>query len=208
MDDWPYSTTCGDTVDTVRTTELVDKNLKSWGPTAIRYVAALLWLSNVTWKVPPSFGKSAEGCNRLCGFVADGIAHPVFPGSPWFLERIVQPHFTAFGWFTLAIESALVALLLSGRYLRIAGVLGIIQSLGIMSAVANTPGEWYWSYILMVALSFTIVLFAPSLRPTPTKVMAALVAVYGALVAIAFGGSDFTGSNGPPHVPFGGDAAR
>jgi hypothetical protein len=190
-------------VDTEQPTERMDRNVQSWGPTTLRYVAALLWLSNVSWKVPPDFGESAETCNRLCGFVQDGIDHPVLPGTAWFFDTIVQPNLTAFGWFTLLIESTLVVLLLSGRYLRTAGVLGIVQSVGIGLAVANTPGEWYWSYILMAALSFAILILAGSLRPTTPRTMAVITVSYGVVVAIGRARNGFTGTGDGDRVLFG-----
>lgn len=190
-------------MDTAEITERVDTSVSSWGPTALRYVVALLWLSNVSWKVPPSFGESADACNRLCGFVQDGIDHSVLPGTAWFFDTIVQPNLTVFGWYTLIIEATLAALFLSGRYLRVAGVLGVIQSIGIGMAVANTPGEWYWSYVLMAALSFAILVMARSLRPTTPRVMAAITIGCGIVVAIESARNGFTGSGEGDPVLFG-----
>lgn len=190
-------------MDTTSTTERIDESVQSWGPTALRYVAALLWLSNLSWKVPPSFGDSVDACNRLCGFVQDGIDNPVLPGTAWFFDTIVQPNLTAFGWFTLIVESTLVVLLLCGRYLRTAGVLGIVQSVGIGLAVANTPGEWYWSYILMASLSFAILILAGSLHPTRPRTMAAITVFYGVVVGIGRARNGFTGTGGGDRVLFG-----
>ncbi|MEJ7771018.1 MAG: hypothetical protein WKF51_03900 [Geodermatophilaceae bacterium] len=38
-------------------------------PAGLRVTAGLLWLSNVSWKTPPDFGRSADGCSGLCRFV-------------------------------------------------------------------------------------------------------------------------------------------
>ncbi len=190
-------------MDTAEITERVDADVNRWGPTVLRYVVALLWLSNVSWKVPPSFGESADACNRLCGFVQDGIDHPVLPGTAWFFDTIVAPNLTVFGWYTLIIEATLAALFLSGRYLRVAAVLGVIQSIGIGLAVADTPGEWYWSYILMAALCFAILVMARSLRPTTPKVMAAITIGYGIVVAIGRARNGFAGTGEGKRVLFG-----
>jgi len=194
-------------MDIRQITERTDRSTSIWGPTAVRILAALLWLSNVSWKVPPEFGDLANSCRALCGNVADGSAHPVFPGSAWFFETVVQPNLGLFGWTTLIVEATLAALLLSGRYVRIAGVLGILQSLGIMASVANTPGEWYWSYLLMAGLSLAVLIMAPAMSPTAPRVMAVVTALYGVAVAITHAGAGFTGDGNGSWTLFGGSSA-
>lgn len=180
-------------METRTITDRVDASTSSWGPSAIRYMAALLWLSNAGWKVPPSFGDSGGGCRGLCRYVQYGIDYPVFPGSAWFMETVVQPNFALFGWMTLVVEAGLAAVLLSGRYLRTAAVVGIAMSLGVMASVANAPDEWYWSYLLMVGLHLAVLVLAPSTRPTAPRVMAVLTMVFGVVVAISHAGAGLTG---------------
>lgn len=182
----------------------VDEHTSRWGPTALRYTAALLWLSNVGWKVPTAFGDSGTSCKGLCGYVQDGIANPVLPGSAWLFDTVVRPNLVVFGWSTLLIEVSLAAMLLSGRYLRVAAAIGIFQSLGIMASVANTPGEWYWSYLLMIALSLSVLVMAPTMGPTSTRTMAALTVAYGIIVAVAHAGAGFGGDANASWTLFGG----
>jgi hypothetical protein len=174
-------------------------------PTTIVWIAGLLWLSSVSWKVPPRFGETAERCSGLCGFVQEGIDHPVVPGSGWVLDNIVQPELGLFGWITLVTEVVLAALLVSGRYLRIAAVLGVVQSVAIGLTVANAPDEWYWAYLLMIGLHLAVLAFAPVLRPTSVPAMAVLVAIYGVMVAVAHAGAGFTGGGDDPWTLFTGD---
>ena len=56
------------------------------------------------------------------------------------------PHFSAFGYGVLVVETALAVLLLTGLLVRPAALLAIVQSLAIGLSVARTPGEWPWSY--------------------------------------------------------------
>jgi uncharacterized membrane protein YphA (DoxX/SURF4 family) len=125
-------------------------------PLTLRLVAGLLWLSNVSWKVPPDFGRTADVCRGLCRFVQAGIDHPVAPGYPWVLENLIQPNLALFGWGVLILEYLLAALLLSGTLTRLAAVVGFAQSLAIGLSVANAPEEWYWSYVLMAAVHFAV----------------------------------------------------
>lgn len=179
--------------DTKQIIRRVDASTSSWGPSAVRYTAALLWLANVSWKVPPAFGDTGGGCRGLCRYVQYGIDYPVFPGSAWFMETIVQPNFAVFGWVTLLTEASLAAMLLSGRFLRTGAVVGILMSLGIMASVGNAPDEWYWSYLLMVGLHLGVLVLAPSTRPTAPRVMAALTFGFGVMVAISHAGAGLSG---------------
>lgn len=176
-------------------TDRTDELSSAWGPAVLRWTAALLWLSNLSWKVPTAFGKSAESCRGLCGYVAKGAESRVVPGSPWFFENLVAPNLGVFGWITLFSEAALVALLMSGRYLRFAAVLGIVQAAGIGLAVANAEGEWYWSYLLMMALHVAILVLAPGTQPARRAAFGWVLAGYGALVALGHITAPFAGDS-------------
>lgn len=191
-------------MDVRRITERVDSSTGTWGPTTVRYLAALLWLTNASWKVPPSFGDTGDACRGLCRYVQYGIDYPVFPGSAWFFETVVQPNLTLFGWATLFAEAGLAILLLSGRWLRVSGVLGIAMSISIMASVANAPDEWYWSYVLMAGLSLAVLILAPAMSSTRPRVMAAIAGVYGVMVAWAHAGAGFTGDRNRSWTLFGG----
>ena len=157
-------------------THRVDAATTRWGPTVLRWTAALLWLANVNWKVPPDFGRSGERCTALCRYVEAGADFPVVPGSAWFFDTIAAPNLAAFGWITLISESILVVLLVSGRFVRSAAVLGMAMSAGIGLAVANAEHEWYWSYLLMIALHVAILVTASTARTQPARTMAAITA--------------------------------
>ena len=147
-------------MDTEQLTDRVDRVGERWGPTVLRWTAALLWLANVNWKVPPDFGRSGDRCVALCRYVEAGVEFPVAPGSAWFFDNVASPNLALFGWVTLVVESVLVVLLVSGRFVRSAAVLGMAMSAGIGVAVANAEHEWYWSYVLMIALHLAILVTA------------------------------------------------
>lgn len=181
-------------LSSTKVTIAVDSASSRWGPPVLRWTAALLWLGNVSWKRPPSFGRSAEGCRSLCGYTEAGIDHPVLPGAPWLFEHVISPHLWAFGWITILSEGTLAILLLSGRYRRTAAVLGVVQSLGILAAVANAPDEWYWSYLLMIALHVAVLTTTSGSRTQSARVMAAVTIGFGAVMAIVHGGEGLTGT--------------
>lgn len=124
----------------------------------LRILVGLLWIYNVAWKRPPDFGQISG--NGLYGFTKDAVDHPVFAPYSWVVEHLVLPHFAVFGWGVLVLETALAVLLLTGAYVRIAAALGIVQSLAIGLSVAQTPGEWPWSYWMMVGIHIVLLFSA------------------------------------------------
>lgn len=125
---------------------------------ALRILLGLLWLYNVSWKRPPDFGRSSG--SGLYGFTKDAVDHPVFPPYSWVVETFVLPNFVAFGWMVLVVETLLAVLLLTGTLVRVAALVGVGQSLAIGLSVAQTPGEWPWSYWLMIGAHVVLVLCA------------------------------------------------
>jgi uncharacterized membrane protein YphA (DoxX/SURF4 family) len=123
-------------------------------PAVIRIFLGLLWFANVDWKVPPDFGR--DGGSGLYRFVTDGIEHPVLPPYSYLLEHLIRPNIEIFGWMVVVVEATLATLLIVGAFTRVAVLLGIGQTLAITFSVMNAPGEWYWSYLMMIALHVAV----------------------------------------------------
>ncbi|MEP7054060.1 MAG: DoxX family protein [Actinomycetota bacterium] len=123
----------------------------------VRVAAAFLWIQNAGWKIPPTFGKDANP-SGLFEWASKAVKYPVFPPYSWLVEHVVLPHFTLFGWGVLVVESSLGAFLLIGLATRFWALVGIGQTLAITLSVLNAPGEWHWSYFLMLMVH--LVLFA------------------------------------------------
>lgn len=120
----------------------------------------LMWLYNVSWKVPPGFGDSEGGLYKWASLA---VEYPVFPPYSWGVEHLVLPAIVPFGWSVLIIESALAVMLLTGAWLRLAGLLGIAQSVAIALSVLHAPHEWPWAYYLMI-IAHLVVLFSSAGR--------------------------------------------
>jgi hypothetical protein len=196
---------------TARVTATVDGLTSRWGAGAIRWIAAILWLGNVSWKRPPDFGRTAGGCRALCRYVEHGIDHPVLPGSAWLFEHVISPHLWAFGWFTILGEGLVAVLLAAGRFRRTAAVAGIALSIGILAAVANAPGEWYWSYLLMIALHVAVLVTTPESPEPPARSMAFATTGFGVLMVVAHVGEGLAGTAFTifgSGAPFPGDLVR
>ena len=121
--------------------------------TVVRLMVGVMWIYNVGWKVPPGFG-------GLRGYTADAISHPVFAPYSWLVQHVILPHFTPFAYGVLVVETLLAVALLTGSYVRLAALIGAAQALAIGLSAARAPGEWPWSYFLMVLVHLAILVGA------------------------------------------------
>ncbi len=106
------------------------------------------------WKVPPDFGQTDKG--GLYFFTNLAVEHPTLPPYAWFVEQVVLPNFSFFGWVTLLTEAALGAFLLVGLATRFWALVGIAQTMAITLSVLNAPNEWHWSYFLMILVHLAL----------------------------------------------------
>jgi thiosulfate dehydrogenase [quinone] large subunit len=138
----------------VPTAVLTDAALATRGIAAVRVGVALLWIQNLAWKTPPDFGKSTNG--GLYNYTRQAIDHEVFPPWAWFVEHVVLPNFSFFGWMTLLVEASIGAFLLIGLATRFWALAGIAQTVVIAMSVLYAPEEWHWSYFLMLLIHVTL----------------------------------------------------
>ncbi len=121
---------------------------------AVRIVVGLLWLTNTGWKVPPDFGRA--GNRGLHRYLQAAVDHPVFQPYSWFVEHVVLPHLTLFGWWVLLLEVVLGAFLTFGLATRFWALVGTGHAVLIALSVLRLGGEWPWSYYLMVAANLVV----------------------------------------------------
>jgi thiosulfate dehydrogenase [quinone] large subunit len=152
----------------------------------VRVGVALLWIQNLGWKGPPTFGRDPNP-SGLYVFTTYAVEHPVFPPYSWLVEHLVLPNFPFFGWSVLLVESALGAFLLIGLATRLWALVGIAQTIAITLSVLNTPNEWPWSYFLMLLVHAALFataagryggldgLLRPRWQASPTRLGRALV---------------------------------
>jgi thiosulfate dehydrogenase [quinone] large subunit len=127
---------------------LADDRLARASILTLRVVMAFLWIQNTRWKIPPDFG--ADTKDGLYRYVQDAVEHPVLPPYSWLAEHVLLPNLGLFGWAVLAAEATIGACLLVGFMTRLMGLLGVAQAVAIFLSVGQTPGEWPWSYYLMM----------------------------------------------------------
>lgn len=116
----------------------------------VRVGVALMWIQNVSWKVP------ADDFKALRHFTQLAVDEPVWEPFAWLVENVVLPNMTVFGWLTLLVEAGLGAFLLVGLATRLWALIGVGQSLAITLSVLNAPHEWHWSYYLMILVHLAL----------------------------------------------------
>jgi thiosulfate dehydrogenase [quinone] large subunit len=120
----------------------------------VRIAVALTWLQGAGWKRPPDFGESTA--SGLYKYTAYAVDHPVFDPWKWFVQDVVLPNFTAFGWLVLITEAALAAFLLLGLATRFWAIVGTLQALAIGLSAANGPNEFGGTYWLLVVANLAL----------------------------------------------------
>ena len=80
-----------------------------------------------------------------------------------FIENVVKPNITWFGYIIWASEAFIALSLILGFMSRLGGLVAIGMSTQLMIGLAGIPDpfEWEWSYQLMVLLSIVVFGLAP-----------------------------------------------
>jgi uncharacterized membrane protein YphA (DoxX/SURF4 family) len=117
----------------------------------LRIFVGIVWIANLSWKLPPDFGRRQ----------ARGLLYSFQLAQHWaivgplrdLVGSVVIPHFTLFGWLVFAIELAAGVLLLFGLMTRLGAALGTAESVAILLLVGRAPTEWFWGYAMFVLLN-------------------------------------------------------
>lgn len=133
------------------TQELADSRSSRVLVAVVRVTVGLLWIENLSWKRPPEFGNRSNPPEGLYDWTLRGVQNEVFAPWAWFVENVVLPNFLVFAWLTFVVEACLGGFLLVGLATRFWALVGVAQSFAIIFSVLQTPHEWFWAYLLMVA---------------------------------------------------------
>jgi thiosulfate dehydrogenase [quinone] large subunit len=115
-----------------------------------RTLIGLLWLASLRWpKVPPSFAAPAE-YRSLMEWLQLEVAHPAVDLYANFVANAVIPNFTLFAWLTFLIELTIGLSLTFGVFTRPDAALGLLWSINLAIGLISVPGEWPWSYLMLV----------------------------------------------------------
>jgi thiosulfate dehydrogenase (quinone) large subunit len=149
----------------------------------------LLFLTQLSWKSPPTFGCGSDFAfttadtsgnlrrtRGLCDWIGVESVYatrdravlginirPIAQLNGVFIDTIVKPNIRWFGYVIFGAEAFIAAAMFLGLFSRLGALVAIGMSAQLMVGLANIPNpfEWEWSYILMVLLSILMFGLAP-----------------------------------------------
>jgi len=115
---------------------------------ALRIAYGILWLQQTTWKVPPDFGLARK--DGLYYWTGEMVKYSFLSPHKFFVESVVLPHFLLFAWLTLLTELFIGFSHLVGVVSRLGAFLALAMSANLLVGLARHPGEWPWSYLMLL----------------------------------------------------------
>ena len=115
----------------------------------VRMFVGLLWFQQLAWKMPPTFG----GLHR---YVESEIQHTFVPGYSTILTTVFLTHFSLLGAGVWTAELLVGITLLFGLFTRFGALLALVLSVQLYVGLAYAPGEWYWTYGMLVLLALVL----------------------------------------------------
>jgi hypothetical protein len=115
----------------------------------VRLLTGWLWFQQLFWKMPPDF----TGLHRYV--VEEGTA-TFLPGYAFIIQHVFLTHFLLLGAFTWGAELLVALLLLLGVFSRLGALLSTILAVQLYVGLSAAPGEWYWTYGMLVLLSLAL----------------------------------------------------
>lgn len=131
-----------------------------WPLGALRAIIGVLWIQQIFWKLPPTFGCEPNRPAGLCDWIGREIAQPLIPLYADFLKAVVLPNLAVMGWFIFLGEAFIGLSLLLGLFTRLGGVLGFLMGLNLLIGLAGVEHEWYWTYGMLALLNLLFALTA------------------------------------------------
>jgi len=118
----------------------------------VRVFFGYLWFQQLFWKLPPNFV-------GLHSYVVNEGKYTFIPGYSFIIQHVFLPNFILLGAGTWIAELIVALCLLFGIFSRFGGLLATILALQLYVGLAVAPGEWYWTYGMIVLLGaiFTII---------------------------------------------------
>jgi thiosulfate dehydrogenase (quinone) large subunit len=135
----------------------------------LQAIFGLLWLEGASCKVIVD-GKFMLNYDALRYWVSRGSEYPVIGAYKWIIDHAIIPNIKLFLPMVFIIELTIGILFITGKYIRIAAMLAVAQTIAITLSVLRAPNEWKWSYFLMLVVSI-IFFVSPTISKWPNKLI-------------------------------------
>jgi hypothetical protein len=127
-----------------------------------RLVIGYLWITQLLWKMPPTFGCPSDfsvstslsaRTTGLCDWTGLMAVYSKVPLHATFVDSFVIPNISWMGWGIWLMEAFIAVSLVLGLFTRLGGLVGLVQSINLYVGLTALPFEWYWTYGMLVVLS-------------------------------------------------------
>ena len=116
-----------------------------------RIALGSMWLHQAWQKAPWIIGPEGKPYGWLYGYIWKEINNPTFGFYTAFLQNVVLPNFSLFGFTTFLGEIAIGFSLVLGLLVPLVGGLGgTLMQINIMLGSYSIPGEWFWLWPLLI----------------------------------------------------------
>jgi thiosulfate dehydrogenase [quinone] large subunit len=116
----------------------------------VRLLVGYLWFQQLFWKMPPDFA-------GLRKYVLEESHYAFLPGYASFVQQVFLPHFLVLGASVWIAEFLVALSLMLGLFSRAGALLGTVLALQLYVGLAVAPGEWTWTYGMLVLLGVVLV---------------------------------------------------
>ena len=130
-----------------------------WPIALARVLLGLLWLGALRWKLPPDFDPGSE--RGIEEWLELAVEHAVVPGYGSLVDSLLLPNVTAVSWLVFLAELAVGVSLLLGIFARSGSLLGLALSVNLAALFIAVPGEWPWSYLMLIMWHGTLLMSDP-----------------------------------------------
>ena len=142
---WPYTWRRGQTMG------LFSQQLPGLSIGLLRIMFGILWLDAALQKAPWVINPQGQRFGWLSNWIWQEMQYPTLGVYKTFLENVVWPNFTFFGYMSFVVEMALGLSLLLGVCTVLSGLGGALWQCNIALGSYSVPGEWYWIWPLLIA---------------------------------------------------------
>jgi thiosulfate dehydrogenase [quinone] large subunit len=140
-----------------------------YGMVAARLIIGYLWITQIAWKMPPTFGcppnfavstSLQQRTSGLCDWTGLMAIYSKVPLHAAFVKNIIIPNISWMGWGIWLMEVIIAGSLILGLFTRLGALIGFVQAVNLYIGLTALPFEWYWTYGMLYTLEL-IFFFVP-----------------------------------------------
>ena len=148
-----------DSIPSMQTISL--DGLGRFGMIVARLIIGYLWITQLGWKMPPSFGcppdfavstSLSARTTGLCDWTGLMAVYSKVPAHAAFIKNIVIPNIAWMGWGIWLLEVFIAGSLILGLASRLGALAGLLQAVNLYIGLTAIPFEWYWTYGMLITL--------------------------------------------------------